>query len=239
MGCFQECLASCCCLKIEDRDSVGEWMLAPETPPPSLLQRLCFCQCAPAVRPTSGLEFDEQLRGLAGVTLQYGDHDTAGSLQTLKWGKYDPSTRVLDLPVFSGWWGPFPSTGHWTEPASKYHWYFLENLARVAGYTYEFRFSEDKRSADIKIKGNIGVLCCACFPCCPRWFTVPDCCVAFDMRESSDCSDGTHWDRYSSSCGGEKKFTYNLVTVINSDGSKGPYYEKLALQAPKQMLITF
>merc|ERR1712228_437986 len=56
----------------------------------------------------------------------------------------------------------------------KFHWYFLENLARIAGYSYEFRFSEDKRYADIKIKGNIGVLCCACFPCCPRWFTVPD-----------------------------------------------------------------
>jgi len=159
-------LAACCCLKVHDRDTVGEWMLSPETLAPSLFQRLCMCQWQQETREASEIELDPRLRGLAGVTLQDGDHSTSGSLQTMKWASYDPETRVASQQVFGGFGGT-AGTGAWSEDASSVMWMFLMNLGRWAGYRYRFSFSEDYKNVDIDVQGNACVLCCCC---CPVFF---------------------------------------------------------------------
>merc|ERR1719396_256963 len=125
------------------------------TQQPSMFQRFCLCQCGPEARTLSGIEKNPKLRGLAGVTLQDGAHETAGSLQTLKWGMYDESKKELTLSVFGGFKpGYGGTTGQWTEPVEA-QWCFLMNLARCANFTYVFRFDEDYMRADIDIEGNI------------------------------------------------------------------------------------
>eukprot|EP00929_Paragymnodinium_shiwhaense_P119499 TRINITY_DN9140_c0_g1_i1.p1 TRINITY_DN9140_c0_g1~~TRINITY_DN9140_c0_g1_i1.p1 ORF type:complete len:249 (-),score=36.88 TRINITY_DN9140_c0_g1_i1:364-1110(-) len=232
VGAFMQCAAACCCVKIEDRDTANEWMLTPAGLPPSLFERLCLCHCSAQERKPGGLEFDESLRGLAGVTLQDGVHSTAGSLQTLRWAQYDPATRTAYMKVFGGCGQP-PSTGHWSEPVVGY-WMFLINLARCAQYTYIFRFSEDKRYADIDIQGNP---CCCCW-CLPGWCNIPRGLVHYWMRQTEASKDGTEWERSGSTCGGEPVFAYNLRTIWNVDGHKDVHHERLLAIAPKQLIIS-
>lgn len=227
---------SCCCLKIEESETADEWMLRPNTLEPSLFQRLCLCQCSEEERRPSGILLVPEISGLAGVTLQLGDHATAGSLQTLKWTTYDQTKRTATMQVFGGFGGA-AGTGQWTEPPNSLHWMFLMNLGRCGNYTYRFTFSEDFRYSDIDIQCNPLPLCCICIPCIPAWCTVPRCCVSYDMRQTSDSKDGSTWDRYSSKCGGEKEFTYKLVQVFTENGDEGEQFKELAT-APKQVMIT-
>lgn len=231
-------LAAFCCLKVHERDTVGEWMMSPEQPGPSLFERFNMCHCRQEVREESGIELEPKLRGLAGVTLQDGEHNTAGSLQTMKWASFDPETRVVYQKVFGGF-GAKAGTGAWTEDASSLIWMILMNLARNAGYRYKFSFSEDYRYADIDVQGNPCVLCCCCpiltLPCCPAWFTFPRalCRGGFNMRAAEGVTDGTHWERYNG-----KTKAYDLVTVYNTDGTKGPHFDRLAAVAPQQVMVT-
>merc|ERR1711972_914264 len=71
---------------------------------PSLFSRLCWCQWSPVPRQLSGLEEVEQVRGLAGVTLQHGDHETEGSLETMKWGVYNKETRTVRMAPFGSFY---------------------------------------------------------------------------------------------------------------------------------------
>lgn len=229
------CLACCCCVKTHNRDDSNDFMLAEFSEPPSLFQRLFMCQCSPEKRTSARLEFQEQLRGLAGITIQDGDHSTAGTLLTLKWMKYDPQTRTGNLQVFGGFGGS-ASTGLWSEDPSKLPWYCLMNLGRCANYQYHFEWNEDFSFADISIKGNPLILCCICIPCVPAWFTIPHCCCNFSMKRTSD--DGTSWDRYTSRGGGEPVYTYTLKTVYDTDGSKGPHFAAIS-KAPQQVMVTY
>jgi len=239
---LQSCMAACCCLEIKQRDVVNEWMLSTnETKAPSLCQRLCFCQCGPSVRKPSGIEAVPQLRGLAGVMVQAGDHNTAGSLQTLKWANWDPVKRQADLQVWGGFsgCGRGSEVGLWTEPV-KPLWCFLMNLARVGNYTYRFKFSEDYRRADIGISGNPLIFCCSCLciPCMPGWLFVPKCITAFEMVQADDSTDGSSWKRNNSVCGSEFKFFYNLQEVFTPEGQPAKYHDKLTM-APQQVMITY
>jgi len=228
------CMAACCCIGIKERDTVGDWMLnASGNGEPSLFQKLFECQWSPKPRTPGGIETESKLRGLAGVTLQNGTHSTKGSLQTLKWAKWDASKREATLPVFGGFYG---DTGVWTEPINPI-WCCLMNLGRCANYTYTFTFSEDYSHATIDISANPLVLCCLCVPCCPAWCTVPRCCVAFDMEQVPG-SDGTVWTRNSSTCGGAPKLSYILEEVITPENTPGKHYDNLAKLAPQQVMIT-
>lgn len=237
----QSCVAACCCLQIKERDTVGDWMLSSNADgQPSLFQRL-VCQCGPRERKNANLEsVHPNLRGLAGVTIQNGTHPTAGSLQTLKWVRWNPKKRQADLPVFGGFFG---DTGVWTEPVACY-WCFQMNLSRCANYKYRFTFDEDYKHATIDIVTNPLTGCCpcaplCCIPCCPAWLVIPRCCVAFDMNLTEGADDGSSWDRRSKVCCRPWELTYVLQEVITFDGQRGKYYENLAQKAPEQVMITF
>lgn len=195
----------------------------------------------------SGLGEISQLRGIAGITVQDGHHDTAGSLETLKWskGKYDPERRMIDVSVFGGFYD-HSKLGLWTEPTTPLClsclWACLMNVARQANYSYRFQFSEDLRSADIRIRGNVCILCGCCLPCfccpfCPS-VTFPKWCCNHSMKQADDSEHGTHWERYKGVCGATPKKYYDLRTVFNADGTDGPFIDKLPLQTPKQVQIT-
>jgi len=234
-GCAR-CVASCCCMAIIDREDAKELVTQDTSSEPSLYQRLCMCQCAPRSRPHAGIEMIPELQGLAGVTLQKGDHETAGSLQTLKWGTFDADKRVMEMAVFGGFYSN--TTGVWTEPVNLL-WCFLANLGRTANYTYRFEFSEDWQYADIKIKGNPLFVCCLCCTCIPAWLAIPDCITKQTMRQSQDSENGSAWDRFDSRCSAEPRFYYKLIEVIDFKGDAGPFHKELDLSAPKQQMITF
>jgi len=243
IGPIQSAITGCCCLRLQSRDTAPEWMLqAAESEAPSLYMRLCTCQWAPAPRVPSGIEKVPGLAGLAGITLQYGDHTTAGSLETLKWGEWDPEKRTLKLTVFGGFYSKW-STGFWTEPTAPLWrsalWCFLMNLARNQNYTYLFEFAEDYRSANIKISGNPLFLCCVCCPCIPAWFTIPDCCTKQVLEQADDSKDGTHWIRKNASCGGTPEFYYDLYTVWNFDGSPTKEVDRILEKTNQQVMVTF
>jgi len=229
------CLSSCCCQEFRPRSEVNDWMILSSNAEaqPSLLQRCCLCQCAPDERVNNGIDSIPQISSLAGATLQAGEHSTGGSVQTLKWCRFDKEQRVAQLQVFGGFGGR-SSTGLWTEPPS-YLWICAINVARLCNYSYKFEFSEDWRHADIKIKGN----CTGClFPCCPACVQVPDCLAKFDMTQQDDSTDGRAWIRASSTCGGPMKESYRLLEVYKPDGSDGAYLSKLTEFAPTQMLLS-
>mmetsp|Transcript_27724 Transcript_27724/g.57588 ORF Transcript_27724/g.57588 Transcript_27724/m.57588 type:complete len:272 (+) Transcript_27724:2-817(+) len=232
----QRSVAACCCFAILDRDDASDLVTKDVSSDPSLYQRLCMCQCSPRPRPPSGIEMIPELRGLAGVTLQQGDHETSGSLQTLKWGYFDPDKRVFEMAVFGGFYSP--TTGVWTEPINVL-WCFLANLGRTANYTYRFEFSEDYHNADIRIKANPLALCGLCCPCIPAWFTLPKCISTTTMTQPPDVKDGSVWDRFNGKCGMEPKFYYKLIEVMDVNGQPGRFYDQLTLSAPKQQMITF
>ena len=124
-------LQSCCCVTQKPRDEIAQWMLLDTNAhaSPSYMQML-LCQCRSEERVPSGIEDVPQLAGLAGATLQRAPPDwpTKGSVQTLKWCRYDKEKRVADLQVFGGFGGP-SNVGLWTEPVSL-KWHCLINLAR-------------------------------------------------------------------------------------------------------------
>lgn len=201
--------------------------------------------CTPEERHANALEDIPQLRGLAGITVQDGDHNTKGSLETLRYDRYDPASRVLDTSVFGGFYNR-AKLGLWTEPTTPLYsscmWAFLMNLARQANYSYRFEFSEDLRSADILLRGNVFILCGCCMPCCCLPFcpsvTVPKFCCTNTMRQAEDSVGGTHWERHQGICGSTPKFYYDLRTVYNSDGTEGRYVDSVYLHTPKQVQIT-
>lgn len=171
-------LAMCCCVEEQPRETLPQWMLlnTNASAQPSLMQRL-LCQCGPEARVSNGIEDIPEIRGVAGGLLQSAPPDwpTKGSVQTLKYCKFDKEKRVATIQVFGGFGGP-SSVGLWTEPGGSCKWYFLINLARCCNYSYRFEFSEDWRHADIKIMANFCCVCCVppCFPAC---CALPDCLV--------------------------------------------------------------
>jgi len=196
--------------------------------------------CWPKARKPSGLERVPALKGLAGITVQDGSHDTRGSLETMKWAKWDARSRVLESSVFGHFYDQSGS-GLWTEPTQSAcrscTWSCLMNVARTANYSYRFQFSQDLRKADITIQGNLGALCCCCCPCMPRC-DVPTWCCNHSMEQADDSVDGTHWIRYKGTFGEEPKKYYDLRTVFNVDGTRGPHHAYLPIRTPKQVQIT-
>lgn len=238
---LQQCVTACCCLQIRERDDVNVWMMSSEEKPlPSLFQRLCFWQCGRSERVASGIENVPELRGLAGVSVQNGHHDTRGSLQTLRWAKWDAEKRQAEMKVFGGFTGfcggKGTELGQWTEPVVP-KWLCLTNLARLGKYTYRFNFTEDYRKADIQIRIDPLVLCCICIPCMPAWCSVPKGCVAFDMVQSSESTDGSEWIRRNMKCGGEPEHAYSLQEVFDVDGAPGKYHQHLEI-TPQLVMVS-
>ncbi|CAE8629867.1 unnamed protein product [Polarella glacialis] len=235
---FTDCTVSCCCLRRYPREKVGDNMLLDNAAAlqPSLFQQLCLCQCTPLARVKPVLELVPQLRGLAGVTVQDGDHVTKGSLQTLKWADFDPQTRVATKPVFGGFGWKDGTAGLWSEGASKSCLRgVVFNLGRSCNYTYKFTFAEDYLSADIDAMANLTGPCC---PCVPAWFTLPRFLSHFTMKQDLGSTDGTEWTRYSSKFGGEPTFSYKLLEVYQPDGTPGRHFERLKIADP-DVLVTF
>jgi len=242
------CFANLCCQEVRSRDDVSTWMLSNNADAePSLLQRVCLLQCGPEARTPSTIIKVPELAGLAGITVQSDTgQGSTGSLQTLKWAIYDEETRVARMQVFGGW-GGHASVGWWTEPADERQWNCLINVARLCNYTYEFRFSTDYRHADIYIQGNLTGGCFPLIPglpCVPAWFTIPSCCIHFEMEQTDfagpgQALDGKNWIRKSYCCG--KAFQvneYELAQVYDSDGNKNDEYFDRIEQAPMALLIS-
>ena len=238
-GCCPTALTSCCCLKTYDRDSAILQLLGESTDPdgPSLLGRLCWCQTEPIPRPSSGIEDIEAIRNLAGVTLQAGSHLTAGSLEILRWGKFDAEARTLTATGFGGFKQPW-YTGSWTEPAGDPIWCFLMWLARVGNATYEFRFSEDFQRADIIPQGNLGVFCCCCCPCIPPWFELPACLTRNFMVQADSSIKGDHWERFQGNCNQTPTFYYDIYAVYDPEGKETRWSQLAREQAPAQVMMT-
>ena len=217
-------------------DEAVEAMLAQTTEPsgPSLFSRLCWCQCSPVVREAVPLEAAPDVMLLSGVSLQDGSHITAGSLQTLRWGKWDGATRTVSTNVFGGFFAK-GDAGKWTQPAVKCTLYILMFLARTASFQYVITFSEDFQSAVIKIRSN----CLCCLPCLPPWFTFPDCCTTQTMIQSDDSIKGDHWLRMSGCCGAEPTFFYNLFVVYDSSGTPTRFADRVPAESPAQLMMTF
>ncbi|CAK9071135.1 EF-hand domain-containing protein [Durusdinium trenchii] len=127
-------------------DAAVQQILALTTDPdgPSLLGRLCWCQCQPIPRPVQCSSVAVPCN-LAGVTLQYGaaktsanrNHVTAGSLESLRWATYDAAgAKKYFIEGYQPWY-----TGSWSEPAGDPIWCFLflgfwtilRELLRTAG----------------------------------------------------------------------------------------------------------
>lgn len=157
---------------------------------------------------------------------------------TLKYGDFDPATRELTVSVYGGF-QQASTTGNWTEDVNLL-WCFLMTLGRSANYSYIMTFSPDYKQATIDISGNL----CCCIPCLPRWVTIPRSILAFSMVQDMPPGplakiDGTIWSRKTSVFGGQPEDYYKLVTVVNSDGSKGPYFDRLAEVAPQYSMTTY
>lgn len=238
VGCLSSTVTSCCCLKIYDRDAAVHQILSETTDPdgPSLLARLCWCQCAPIPRKDAGIKDIEAISAFAGVTLQSGSHATAGSLETLRWGDYDAATRTLRTTGFGGWYQPY-NTGTWTEPINPI-WCFLLTLGRIGNATYEFKFSEDFQRADIIGRGNLLVFCCCCCPCIPPWFSLPECLIKNYMVQADSSVRGDHFECYSGFCGQEPRYYYDLLAVYTIDGQGTRWTRLVDELAPAQVMMT-
>eukprot|EP00930_Biecheleria_cincta_P062604 TRINITY_DN48061_c0_g1_i1.p1 TRINITY_DN48061_c0_g1~~TRINITY_DN48061_c0_g1_i1.p1 ORF type:complete len:288 (+),score=45.14 TRINITY_DN48061_c0_g1_i1:77-865(+) len=237
-GWGENVLSCCCCLKTFPREVINEVILGNDagTQEQSVFQRLCFCYCYPKARVNNGIEQIPELKGLAGLMIQDGDHVTAGSLTFLKYAKWDAETRIAYMPVFSGfgWWHG-GTTGLWTEPAYT-AWCCIMNVARLANYTYRFSFSEDYMHGDIDVLVN-PCCCCGCV-CLPAWFTLPRCLNHFTFEQDLGSKDGTEWTRYNAKCMGEAKPYYKLLQVWQPDGRQGKHFDRLQI-APQQVMITY
>mmetsp|Transcript_23863 Transcript_23863/g.53743 ORF Transcript_23863/g.53743 Transcript_23863/m.53743 type:complete len:259 (-) Transcript_23863:63-839(-) len=238
--CCPSWVTCCCCVKTYDRDDAIQQMLSDTTDPrgPSLLGRLCWCQCAPVPRQPSGIEDIEAIANFAGITLQAGDHVTGGTLENLRFGDYDPATRTLLVAIFGGWRQTY-NTGIWSEPAGDPIFAFLMWLARVGNATYEIKFSEDFQQASIVPRGNLGIFCCCCCPCIPAWFPVPTWLLAYTIVQADDSVKGDHWERFMSSFGSEPRFYYDIYTVYTQDGAETRWTNEVSKWAPAQVMLSF
>ncbi|CAK9019606.1 unnamed protein product [Durusdinium trenchii] len=117
------------------------------TPRDAAVQQILALTTDPDGPPTTGIEEVDEISNLAGVTLQYGNHVTAGSLESLRWATYDaagakkqPPERPPPPDLVDGIWAVTYQpwyTGSWSEPAGDPIWCFLLWLARVGNATYE------------------------------------------------------------------------------------------------------
>ena len=57
------------------------------------------------------------------------------------------------------------------------------------------------------------------------------------MVQDESSTDGTNWARNSSTLGKPMKKSYDLVTVLNPDGSPGPFHADID-KAPEVMLVS-
>jgi len=234
MNCF---LSTCCCVNPYQKEKMNEAILLNDAADewPSLLQRLCFCYCFPKARVTNGMDQIPQLRGLAGLTVQDGTHITGGSLQTLKYAKWNPEERSAYMPVFSGsCWCYGGTTGVWAENAAYGIAAWIINFARLGNYSYKFIFSEDFLSGDIDIWMNL----CICCPMLPPWFKLPRCLVHFTFKQDNGSEDGTDWSRYNATCGGAPQFYYKLREVWDADGNPGKFFDRLEI-VPQQLMVSY
>ena len=80
--------------------------------------------------------------------------------------------------------------------------------------------------------------CTPCVPCVPAWCQVPDGLVKFDMVQVDGVSDGSHWIRNSSVCGGPMKKTYELKEVYHADATPARFHSIFIDRAPPTYYMT-
>lgn len=223
------CMDSCCGLEVRPKSAVENFELAPMNAP---LASSCFTSCCLLVSSTpprteGGIEKVPQLKALAGLSVQVGDHPTKNSVQTLKWSRYDPKSRVLLQSVFGGA-SDVGNVGTWTETDSCL-WRFLVPLARSCDYLYLFKFSEDYQKLDIDVKVN----CCCCVPCIPAWCSLPAFPFGKHAAYQVEGTDGKNWVRTKNG----KKY-YDLIVVTDSDGVQNEKYGDIMQACPSSMLVS-
>lgn len=234
-----ECL---CCTRSEPKDAIPHVMLLEtHTSPPSMAQNCCFLSFSEQ-RVDGGVADVPEIRGLAGVTMQT-DGGAENNVQTLKWAIFDKQRRTLRTrnvggAVCLGMQSSQLATWLIALPSSSFGlccWSTLMSMcARPCDFGYEFSFDETWRRADIAIVLN----CCPCVPCVPAWCRCPSSLVKFEMVQDSTSTDGTHWMRNSSACGGPMKKSYELKEVFHVDGSPGRFHHLFAERAPQAYYMT-
>ena len=231
------CMGSILGLQATSREYVPWYMLVNKDMGSSCIDR-CLCKPGNPIRVESGLASVPQLYGLAGVTMQAPldpekPHFSAGNLMSLRWGEFREEQRELTVQVHGGFGGPKANTGAFNLPDSL-KWRCISTVARLSNYTYTLYFSEDWKHADIKIYLNP---CGVCLPCCPAWCQVYDQCAKFDMVQAEGFEDGTRWVRRASFLNAPHEDYYYLVTVVNADGTDGPFADQFTKFAPENMVV--
>ena len=89
-----------------------------------------------------------------------------------------------------------------------------------------------------RIGGQVFVTSISCVPCVPAWCQVPDGLVKFDMVQVDGVSDGSHWIRNSSVCGGPMKKTYELKEVYHADATPARFHSIFIDRAPPTYYMT-
>jgi len=219
---WQRTIANCCCVGVVSRAEVRNVLLAERAPEPSLLARCCLCKCSAEERVANGLQDIPGARGFAGITVQDGSvidmTPTQNALETTKWALFDKGERTLLLSPYGRFGGPPGSSGAWTAPPNLGGALAI-NAARLCGYSYRLRFSEDFRQTTFQVLCNL----CCCLPCVPPVFPAPMSLVRFEATQTERSRDGTEWLRQSFLLGNPMANRYLLRTVHGPDGSPGPY----------------
>ncbi len=232
------CLGSIFGLQVTTRE-YGPWYMLVNKDMGSNCMNRCLCKPGNPMRVDNGLASVPQLYGLAGLLMEAPlDPDkppvsSAGSLVVLRWAEFREEQRELKVQVAGGFGGPKANTGafNWSDTLS---WKCCAILASLNNQTYNMYFSPDWKHADIKVQLNP---CGVCLPCCPAWMTVDDQCVKFDMVAAEGVEDGTHFVRRSSLCNSPLEYSYDLVTVVNPDGTNGPFADAYTKFAPENMVV--
>jgi hypothetical protein len=231
---------SCCGAKVIERSELLQAIVMDDRAgvSPSCFQKL-LCDCSTQTRFASGVKDVPEISNLAGLLVQNGEHSTAGTAFTAKWGRFDKEKRIVDISVYGSGrscGSEKQELGQWSAINSN-KWRCLMMLGRCCDYSYKIRFAEDWQRADIDIRINLCCVACCVPPCMKAWFTVPPCIATFDMEQAEDSQNGSHWIRQSSKCGGPKKKSYNLQAVYGPDGSPTEFVENLKV-APEKNLIS-
>jgi len=233
---IQNCL---CGYESKKQSELVEAILADTSPPPSYLQCILLdCSGGPKKRVQGGIQDVPEISNLAGLLHQNSGnrgedaHSTNGTLLTLKWADYDKDTRTASLQVHGGY-GKSASTGYWSLLDNQ-KWRLLGAVSRCCNYSYFFHFSEDYQRADIKMKVNLGCICCK------PWAPIPEMIIGkFNMEQYPDSENGSHWKRSTAPPGGGPfTFSYSLEAAYKPDGTPTKFLENLEKNAPKSMLLT-
>lgn len=221
-----------CCTSTLALEDVIAAMLSSEPLEASIFEQLCLCHSRTQKRVTS-LEGEPELAGLAGLMLLGAPNgNQMTGIQTLKYARFSASSRKLFVSAYGGVSGR-GQQGTWAR-APHTNWRLTICVARSCDLGYEVQFSEDFRHAQLVPQVN----CCCCLPCVPACVRIG--CMHIEWVQSERSTHGTEWLQEVALCGARRSADAAMRTVVNADGSAGPFYEIIAEQAarPTALVLT-